>query len=171
MSVFLTVDPGLHGAVLHAEYNRVRVQWQAMPIVRARQGRSALDTAALVELVERIRPTRAVIERQTPFRGQGLTSTSSIMMQFGVLQGVLAALHVPFTIMDPKAWRRALGVGDGKEASIVTMTRLQPELAIELRSKSKALQIAVADAWCMYETACRLRIFDEAARPIPDWAA
>jgi crossover junction endodeoxyribonuclease RuvC len=69
--------------------------------------------------------------------GQGVTSTFRFGCAYGGLKMALAACGVPFTIVTPQRWKKALGVltGADKEASRQRALQLFPDQAANLVRK------------------------------------
>lgn len=123
--------------------------------------RRVLDARAAAKILSDF-PGGVVLEAQHPIRGQGLTSTASIMRQFGQLEGVLCGLGRSYEIMDARTWQHALGVTGTKANAWVVMQRAQPALADSVQRLPEASRVACADCWCMIQTMLR-------SRPTDDW--
>lgn len=72
--------------------------------------------------VERIR--YAVIEKVHAMPRDGIVGSFSFGQGFGMVIGVLASFMVPIHLVDPGAWKSALGLGHVKEESINLANRL-----------------------------------------------
>lgn len=48
----------------------------------------------------------AILERAQPMPGQGISSTSKFMDNYGMLRGFLMALDIPFKIIRPQVWQK-----------------------------------------------------------------
>ena len=66
--------------------------------------------------------------------GQGVSSTFSFGRGYGLWEGIVAALGIPYTLVSPVRWKRAMMDGMGKEkgASRVRAGQLFPQLADQL---------------------------------------
>jgi len=76
-------------------------------------------------------------------QAQGVSSTFKFGMQYGTLKGILTALKIPFELIRPIDWQRALGCltkGD-KNVSKMKAQQLFPDLKIT-HAKADALLIA-----------------------------
>jgi len=76
-------------------------------------------------------------------QSQGVASTFKFGMQYGTLKGILTALHIPFELIRPVDWQRALGCmtkGD-KNISKAAAQRLFPDIKCT-HAVSDALLIA-----------------------------
>ncbi len=128
MKTFLGIDPGKSGgiAVVHNE----SMTAHKMP-----------DTPHdLAELLDAIcdRYTTggdtplAIVEQVHSMPKQGVSSTFKFGTNFGMIQGVLAAMKIPYEFVTPTVWQRAMGCltkGD-KNVSKAKAQQLFPHLKI-----------------------------------------
>ncbi len=130
----LGIDPGATGAivVLHAGSGRIDACFDT-PTVEIRRGRRTareVDAHSLASTLEAALmacgPVHAYVERVHAMPKQGVSSMFAFGRALGVLEGVLAALHVPFEFINPLDWRRIAGVAPGKDGSRLTASRLWP---------------------------------------------
>ena len=72
----------------------------------------------------------AVLEQVHSFPGQGVVSSFSFGMNYGVWQGVLSAVKIPWQLVTPRTWQKGLVTpSDGsnaKERSLAVARRLFP---------------------------------------------
>ena len=72
----------------------------------------------------------AVLEQVHSFPGQGVVSSFSFGMNYGVWQGVLSAVKVPWQLVTPRTWQKGLVTpSDGsnaKKRSLAVARRLFP---------------------------------------------
>jgi crossover junction endodeoxyribonuclease RuvC len=94
--------------------------------------------------------SRAVMEHVSPMPGEGTVSAFTFGRSVGIVQGVLHALRIPFEMVTPKSWKKAMmpGAAKDKGQSIVVVKRLLPSASdwIKLQShhgRSDALLIAL----------------------------
>jgi crossover junction endodeoxyribonuclease RuvC len=57
------------------------------------------------------------VEKVSAMAGQGVTSVFSFGRSFGMIEGILAAFKLPVTYVAPATWVKAVGRGQGKDAS------------------------------------------------------
>lgn len=100
----LGVDPGASGALAWLDTDTGTGRWERMPSVP----KMGLLLGTLVELVEADRPELAVLEQAQSFPGMGVTGSFSYGRGFGQLEGVLAALRIPYVLVRPDRWHREL---------------------------------------------------------------
>ncbi len=147
MTLIIGVDPGQRGglAVLTADGTLEHVS--DLPIIR--DGRLAwVDGGALQSTLITVlagRPARAVVERVSAMPRQGVASSFNFGVGFGSILGVLQALHLPIELVTPAAWKRALGLGSDKLASLHKARLLFPDADLTLQKhdgRAEALLLA-----------------------------
>jgi crossover junction endodeoxyribonuclease RuvC len=84
------------------------------------------------------------LERVHAWKGQGVVSVATFMEGYGVLKGILTALEIPYTLIEPTRWKHAMlaDMGKGKSASIARAKQLFPGLEIDGDGPAEALLIA-----------------------------
>jgi crossover junction endodeoxyribonuclease RuvC len=143
------IDPGLKGAVavvdLHQDgqlphllsvtgtptltYKTRKKQWRREYDVPSMHG---LLTAAASS--PNVRIAGVYLERQGARPGQGVTSTFSTGVGFGLWRGLIAACGLPLMTVQPQVWRRVCGLGKGKAASLrVVLERFPTQFPAHLR--------------------------------------
>jgi len=74
------------------------------------------------------------LERQGARPGQGVTSTFSTGMGFGLWRGLVIGAGLPLVTVQPQVWRRGCGLGKGKAASLrVVLERFPTQFPAHLR--------------------------------------
>ena len=130
------IDPGLGGAVAFVfpepEHTYVVDTPTRAKAVRGREYRLGDMLALLRREVGgvglRMRPACAIEKTTRP---------AKLTRGAGIWEGMLTALGVPFELVAPQRWKRALGLPRGatKGQSIVLAQQLFPELADQLQRK------------------------------------
>lgn len=144
------IDPGLTGAVAWVSVPASGVARadavEDMPLVAKSYGKPGklVEPRLLFELLSARRPDMVLIERVGAMPGQGVTSMFAFGRSFGVVEGVVASLGVPYEYVLPDRWKRRAGLS-GKEKDEARAKALQmfPEMASLLKRKS---DIGRADA-------------------------
>ena len=144
----LGIDPGVTGAVALIERGpgRETVQVWDMPVLTIRSGRSTktkVDAHGLVRVLSQAGdvlfgsvPVHAFIENVHAMPGQGVTSMFSFGTSLGVILGIIAAQDVPYTMVEPNVWTRAMMVKRVDDASRVRALQLFPQASHLLTRKS-----------------------------------
>jgi hypothetical protein len=166
MSAVVGIDPGLKGAIAAIEGRRI-VFLQDCPTMLVEVGkvmRRAYCESEMVAALAKLAGARGIdlvgIERQQAFPGrpdasgrmqsQGVVSTFSTGLGFGLWCGIIAALGLRNVRPTPSAWKRAMlaGLAPGKGSSVLAASRLFPEAPLRgprgafLDGRAEALLIA-----------------------------
>lgn len=130
MSRIIGIDPGLSGAVaVLTGTDSLRIL--DMPTVTVeRNGKSKRQVSAseLAEIIYTLKSDdcHVFVERVGAVSGQGVTSVFSFGRSFGMIEGILAAFKLPVTYVAPATWVKAVGRGQGKDASRARAMELFP---------------------------------------------
>ena len=94
-----------------------------------------------------------ILEKAQPFPGQGAVSMFSIGRGYGIMEGILAGLGLPYMVIHPKTWQKKMFEGmphqDTKQASVLTACRLFPGAKFFGSDKSTKLHNGMTDAALM----------------------
>lgn len=122
------IDPGVSGAVALVVNGR-EVACHDMPTVEIR-GKRHVEPNGLRDILAQIHDIDAVVlEHVQGVQGTGATSAFSFGRSFGVVEGVVAGMSLPLTLVRPQAWTKALGVSRDKGAHRAAAARLWPAYA------------------------------------------
>ena len=136
------IDPGISGALVAVTANGI-ADWLLMPTMVV-GSKKRVNPAAVAAWLRDIKPDHVVIERVGAMPGQGTASMFSFGHSAGVLEGVVAALGLPYTLATPQQWKGAAAlIGANKDASRTRALQLWPDVR-ELHAKAKGQ--ALADA-------------------------
>jgi crossover junction endodeoxyribonuclease RuvC len=121
------IDPGLSGAI--AVLADDEITCHDMPFVEVR-GKRLVDAHGLVDLIRGVGTVdMAILEHVQGVQGSGATSAFNFGRGFGLLEGVLAGLAVPTTLVRPQSWTKALQVSSDKGQHRQAAMRLWPRQA------------------------------------------
>lgn len=128
------IDPGLGGAVAFLAADGSCCAIDDMPVLQVVRGKSKrrdLDGHALFAMIERERPPldHVFIEQAQAMPGQAAYATGIFFQVYGEIRGILIGAGVPFTIVHPQTWKRALGVPAGKDGARARASQLLPHAA------------------------------------------
>jgi crossover junction endodeoxyribonuclease RuvC len=137
----LGVDPGLSGAIALFDTTLATVVVHDMPVLsrgalRTKRGlrkRHEISEAMLADLVQELDPNVAFIERVHALPGQGVSSSFTFGVAYGVVRGVLAALDIPVHLITPNEWKRVMRLGADKSAARAHAIRLLPASAAQFQ--------------------------------------
>lgn len=126
MGFIIGIDPGVSGAIAVVG-NGVRVY--DMPTIEIRGKRHVCPSGlrdilvtANIEGVEAV-----VLEHVQGVQGTGATSAFSFGRSFGVVEGVVAGMTLPLTLVRPQVWTKALNVSRDKGAHRQAAINLWPQ--------------------------------------------
>jgi crossover junction endodeoxyribonuclease RuvC len=129
MSRIIGIDPGLSGAVavLYGDTLRV-IDMPTMTVERNGKAKRQVSASELSELIYSCQgeDCHVYCERVGAMAGQGVTSVFSFGRSFGMIEGILAAFKLPVTYVSPATWVKAVGRGQGKDASRARAMELFP---------------------------------------------
>lgn len=127
------IDPGFSGAlaVLDDDLNLEFVM--DMPIIMVGKKRE-LDESKLSTIFSRwrLRPMTIGIEKSQTMPNQGVVSSGRYMASYGFLRGLCVGNGLPYHLIRPQSWKKAMmpDMGKDKGASIQKVTQLYPELRL-----------------------------------------
>jgi len=94
------------------------------------------------------KPIVAVIERVGSRPGEAPSFAFQFGRGVGMVEGVLAALHVPTDYVTPQQWQKAVGARDGKDGNRQRAAELFPAYAhLFARKKDDGRADAALMAW------------------------
>ena len=133
MNYVIGIDPGISGAVAVFE-DGVLMSIVDMPTVEVASGKSMkrhISAAGLRYILEMdmYQKAHVVIEKVGAMPSQGVTSMFNFGRSAGIIEGVVAALRMPYTYVTPAAWTKAVGRAAGKDASRMRAMELFPSKA------------------------------------------
>ena len=132
------IDPGLSGAVAVSMGRALFVH--DMPVMvfqRSGKNKREVDIGALESLLRDAAPDHVFVEQiwgRPHAEGPGF-ATAPLLIGYGIILGIVGALHIPITRVPPQRWKRALGVPAGKDGARARATELMPQHAELWRRK------------------------------------
>lgn len=125
------IDPGLGGAVAFLGVGCEIHDIPTFEIKRGKGKRRDLDGYSLMVLIERHRPglDHVFVEQAQAMPGQAAYATGIFFQVYGEIRGILVGLRVPFTIVHPQTWKRALVVPKEKDGARARASQLLPNAA------------------------------------------
>ena len=130
MSRIIGIDPGLSGAVaVLTGTDSLRIlDMPTMTVERNGKSKRQVSASELAEIIYTLKSDdcHVFVERVGAVSGQGVTSVFSFGRSFGMIEGILAAFKLPVTYVAPATWVKAVGRGQGKDASRARAMELFP---------------------------------------------
>jgi crossover junction endodeoxyribonuclease RuvC len=130
--VVIGIDPGLCGAVAAIDADTLEaLGLEDTPLVIS-GGKRLYDTDGMAALIRRMSlfgAASAVLEQAQAMPGQGVSSTFSTGRGFGIWEGILGALSVPYRTVRPSVWAGLVlsgAPGGGKARSVQFALRMFP---------------------------------------------
>jgi crossover junction endodeoxyribonuclease RuvC len=132
MSRILGVDPGASGALVILETQTNTLTVADMPTVTIKRGTRQVrqvNAYLLADIIKELAPAKAFVEAVHAMPGQGVSSMFAFGRALGVIEGVLAGLQVPTTLVPPAEWTKAMRVKGGKDGARNRAIELYPRSA------------------------------------------
>jgi len=98
------------------------------------------------------------IEKVHSFKGQGIASSFSFGMGYGMLQGLCEGVGWGYQLVTPQAWKKLILAGTQKDkgAACQYVHKLFPDVDLKATPRCKTDHDGMADAICMAEFGRRM---------------
>lgn len=160
--ILIGIDNGLDGGIVAYNPDGGLLAKDIMPTIGGEDGsRRSYDVNAMREILYRHTTyaegiglkAHVYLEHAQAFPGQGVTSMFSIGFGFGLWQGLLSALCIPYTLVRPQAWQKVMFEGldrsDTKKCSALVASRLFPSVDWRATERSRKPHDGLTDAACI----------------------
>lgn len=131
--IIMGIDPGLSGAVAACDTiagSMVLFDIPTFSLSRNGKSKREIDAVQLANLIAADRhPNHAFVEQVGAMPGQGVSGMFAFGKAYGIIIGVLAARGVPVTFVNPRVWKKALGVPTAKDGARARASQLMPASA------------------------------------------
>jgi len=144
--MIVAIDPGTSGCIAVLSPAGSLVDFCHMPTAKIGK-RNRVNAAAiwgfLAPYADQVQ--HAYIEKVQSMPGQGVASMFSFGHAAGLVEGVVAGMQVPMTLVTPQSWKKHHGlIGKDKDASRTRCIQLFPDCReLDLKAKGQALADAV----------------------------
>ena len=134
-TLILGCDPGLSGALAFYDPEANTLAVHDMPTYTVpvnKKERRILDEATLADIIGSVAvvyPITAFVENVHSMPEQGVASSFKFGVCFGAIRGVLAALQIPRTYVEPSVWKRHFKLTSDKDAARRRASELLPQHA------------------------------------------
>lgn len=139
MSRIIGIDPGLSGAVavLNGTDSLIVIDMPTMTVERNGKAKRQVSASELAAIFSHHNSNdcHVYVEKVSAMAGQGVTSVFSFGRSFGMIEGILAAFKLPVTYVAPATWVKAVGRGQGKDASRARAMELFPNNQADFKLK------------------------------------
>lgn len=156
MKIIVGIDNGLDGAIVALTPEGKVAFGEVMPTLAGDgTGRRAYNLTEMASILRGLEIDHVYIEKAQPFPKNGSIGNFSTGQAFGIWLGILTALRLPYTVVRPQEWQKAMFVGlpkgNTKQSSAVVASRLAPEHDWRGTSKSRTPHDGKTDAFCIAE--------------------
>ena len=158
------IDPGLDGAVVVIRFENGQKNCMALTIPTMKLDKSKRDYT-IPEMIATLRdclrepklglpesPTMIALERSQSMPKQGVKSTFSTGRGYGLWEGILTTLKVPYITVRPSDWHRQICKGLPGDAKAKALKRVQttlPNLNLLATPRCKKPHSGIVDAACL----------------------
>ena len=134
------IDPGLNGAIVILENNKVLSVFDMPVMSEGKKNKRQLNSAQLVRIIKENTlandDINVVVEQVNAMPGQGVTSMFNFGQTFGAIKGVCAALELPIFFVRPAKWKKHFElINASKDSSRTKVIEMYPTLSNDLAKK------------------------------------
>lgn len=152
--IFLGIDNGLKGAIVAIKDNKIILE-RTMPIIKG--DRNEYDMREIINILleqkSRGDSLLAILEKAQITPVAGKNSCFSMGFCFGMMQGILTALEIPYKVVHAKTWQkevlRDINGSDTKQRSILFCKRMFPKEDWRESDRCKKDHDGLCDAACL----------------------
>ena len=157
------IDPGLDGGIAVMDERGLRYA-EVLPTTKLAKKRE-VNLAALRDLLsidlDDLNPfardgVHVFLEHVHAMPKQGVTSMFTFGRGFGQIEGILAGLRIPYTLVSPQTWKKVVMAGEPKGSEILVAERLWPEQDWRASERCKKQHMGMIDAALIAEYGRRL---------------
>ncbi len=161
---YIGIDNGKDGAVVVIDETGRVLEKHVAPVIG--DGKREYDVSAMVRILKPYEHSLVGgltfsdgafcwLEAAQAMPKQGVSSTFSIGLGYGLWQGILTALGIPFATVRPRIWQdqmfRGINHDDTKKASALIASRLSPDTDWRASDRCKIPHDGLTDAYCIAE--------------------
>lgn len=156
--MYLGIDNGVGGALTAYNAETREVISIPMPVVKVQKAKGNKNEYNVPEIItwfNQFRDTTkmVILEKAQAYPGQGVVSMFNIGRGYGIMEGILATMGLPYMVVHPKTWQKKMFEGmpqrDTKQSSILTASRLFPGANFYGSDKSTRLHNGMTDSALM----------------------
>lgn len=163
MKLFLGIDPGMGGALAIVNADGQFITATSTPVIG-----KVPDTKFIRDWLTQQPITAAILEQVASRPGQGVSTMFKFGRVYGLAEGLLAGLQIPYSLVTPHTWTKTMHLGvegrddmEAKEASRVAAMRLFPQADFRASPRCTNPHDGKIDAALLAEF-CRRRFFSTA---------
>ena len=123
--VIAGIDPGFGGAIAAIDHQWSQVKIEDMPLFHVKQ-KKHIDLQKLVDIIRATDAGHIIIEHVGVMPKQGIVSAFNFGTGFGMLQGIVATIGIPMTLVRPNKWKPKMQVPADKDGARMRASQLLP---------------------------------------------
>lgn len=159
MTLFVGIDNGLNGGIACLNNNKTATVWK-MPVIKGTK--TDYDIREIIKIIKTFKRGKCyiVLEKAHPRVVSGKRACFMTGYGYGLMQGLLSALDIPYMVVTPQAWQKEILSGitekDTKVASIKFCQKMFPNVDLTPTERSVKPHDGISDALCMAEYCFRI---------------
>lgn len=148
---YIGVDPGKNGAIILLSEDGKILEKHKTPLIRSTKAKDEYDIPMLVGILGSFKKdAHVILEKGQPIPLAGIMAQYQRGFSFGLYQGLFVGLGMPYTVVAPRTWQKAMfqdvNAEDTKAASILVAKRLWPREDWRRTERSKLDDDGFTDA-------------------------
>lgn len=148
MSVSIGIDPGKTGAIAVMDDDGILC-------LEPFNVDKYVDVLSYVGRSTSAKDIKVCLEKVGAMPGQGVVSMFNFGHNFGVIEGILSALRIPYQLVPPQTWKKEFSLTGDKAKSIEVCKKLFPWVDLRATERSRKPSDGLAEALLMAEYARR----------------
>ncbi len=155
MSIYIGIDPGISPSLSALDDKGSLLWMKDIPAIETGKGKAKKNEMNGGEIRESlIGADHVFIEKAQTMPDQGIASTGKYMKGAGIIEGICIGLGIPYDLISPVTWKKAMmpGMQKGKEASLLRVQQLYPDSVKLKKDNHKAEALLI----CLYGINYRL---------------
>ena len=143
MRYIVGIDPGNKGAIAFLDIEAHTMEIHPIPIydrvMSSGVKRKTIDTHALADIFrDKEDEIRMIyLEEVNAMPTDGVTGAFAFGRGYGILQGIIATLQIPVTLVRPAVWKRSVKAPADKDGARIRASQLMPKLSSSWTKKSE----------------------------------
>jgi crossover junction endodeoxyribonuclease RuvC len=136
LTVIVGIDPGVNPTLCYLNGETiVFADDTSVTVKRGKAMRREPESHLIANILRRWAPDVVFIELVTGRPGESVSAVGSFMRGRGILEGACAGLGIPYSLVPPVVWTRALKLKKGDDAARQKALELCPAIAESLQRK------------------------------------
>ena len=146
-NVILGIDPGLNGGIAIIDKYKNIVETEIIPTIDGK----FIDIPKLNFLIYNFAPNHVYLEKVSAMPKQGVASMFSFGKTCGIIEALIVANNIPYTMVTLQAWQKVIHEGldktlNPKVRSEIIFKRLFPDQHLKATERSKKNHDGMLDA-------------------------